>query len=261
MKLMKLVFLAFFIFSLRAHAGAVGPTVDNPRIKTARREGKPVRFKTPDGCALEAFYQPASSGAYVFVNIHGMGSSGGEWAVLEAGLRKRGYGYLSIDLRGHGESLECAGKPVGYKTFSPVQWAGLSADIRAAADFLKGRKVPSSRLVLCGASIGANLSLKTAAEGLRPAGIVLLSPGMSYAGIEAEVFLDGLGAIPLLLAASEDDPYAWDSAGVLVARAKSQNIPAVFRAGPGGHGANMLSETRPELLNYILDWADGFRMK
>ena len=61
---------------------------------------------------------------------------------------------------------------------------------------------PQERLVLCGASIGANLSLKAAAEGLRPAGIVLLSPGLSYAGIEAGAYLEESGAIPLLLAAS-----------------------------------------------------------
>jgi len=258
---MKLALLAFFVFSFCVPASAGGLSVDNPRIKIARRAGKPVRFKTSDGCALEAFYQPASSGSYVFVNVHGLGSSGGEWTVLEAGLRKRGYGYLSIDLRGHGKSLECGGKPVNYKTFSAVQWVGLSADILAAAEFLKGRKVPSSRLVLCGASIGANLSLKTVAEGLRPAGIVLLSPGMSYAGIEPGFFLDELVAIPLLLAASKDDPYAWDSAGALAARAKFKNIPVIFRAGPGGHGANMLSETRAELLNDILNWADKLRVK
>jgi len=221
----------------------------------------PVRFNTPDGCALEAEYQPAPSRSYVFINIHGLGSSRGEWRVLEARLKKRGYGYLSLDLRGHGRSLDCAGKPVGYKTFSAGDWAGLSGNIKAAADFLKGKKVPQSRLVLCGASIGANLSLKAAAEGLRPAGIVLLSPGMSYAGIEAAAFLDQLNGIPVLAAASEDDPYAWTSAGELTARAKLRNAPAVFRSGPGGHGANMLSDARPELLNYILDWADKLRAK
>jgi pimeloyl-ACP methyl ester carboxylesterase len=218
-----------------------------------------VSFKTSGGCVLEAVYQSASSGSYVFVNTHGLGSDKGEWRVLEGRLEKRGYGYLSLDLRGHGGSLRCPGGRADYKTFSAEQWAGLSADIRAAADYLKSRKVPQKRLVLCGASIGANLSLKAAAEGLRPAGIVLLSPGLSYAGIEAGAYLEGLGAVPLLMAASEDDPYAWESAGQLTARAGVRGMRAVFRAGPGGHGANMLSASRPELLNYILDWADKLR--
>jgi len=51
---------------------------------------------------LEAVYQAASSGAYVFVNSHGLGSGRTEWRVLEDRLKKKGYGYLSLDLRGHG---------------------------------------------------------------------------------------------------------------------------------------------------------------
>lgn len=218
-----------------------------------------VGFKTSGGCVLEAVYQPASSGSYVFINTHGLGSARAEWGILEGRLKKKGYGYLSLDLRGHGGSLRCPGGRADYKTFSAEQWAGLSADIRAAAEYLKSRKVPQERLVLCGASIGANLSLKAAAEGLRPAGIVLLSPGLSYAGIEAGAYLEGFGAVPLLLAASEDDPYAWESAGQLAARAKTRGLPAAFRAGPGGHGANMLSASRPELLNHLLDWAGKLR--
>ena len=218
-----------------------------------------VSFKTSGGCVLQAVYQAASSGSCVFINTHGLGSNRDEWRSLEGRLEKKGYGYLSLDLRGHGGSARCPGGRADYKTFSAAQWAELSADIRAAADYLKSRKVPQERLVLCGASIGANLSLKAAAEGLRPAGIALLSPGLSYAGIEAGAYLEGFGAIPLLIAASRDDAYAWESAGQLTARAKVRGLPAVFRAGPGGHGANMLLDARPELLDYIPGWTGKLR--
>ena len=250
----KIILLIVVLCRFAPPAFAAGAAVS---ARAAGRET--VSFKTSGGCVLEAVYQAASSGSYVFVNTHGLGSGKGEWRVLEGRLKKKGYGYLSLDLKGHGGSLRCPGGRADYKTFSAEQWAGLSADIRAAADYLKSRKVPQKRLVLCGASIGANLSLKAAAEGLSPAGIVLLSPGLSYAGIEAGAYLESFGAIPLLMAASGDDAYAWESTGQLTARAKLRGLPAVFRAGPGGHGANMLSEARPELLNYILDWADKLR--
>lgn len=214
-----------------------------------------VHFKTADGCLLEASYRPPSSGGLVFINLHGLGSDRGEWAVLERRLAKNGYGWLSADFRGHGGSLECSGFPADYRTFSPAGWKELSADIAAASDFLKSRKIPQKRTVLCGASIGANLSLKAAAEGLRPAGIALLSPGLSYAGIEAEAFLKDEGAVPLLIAASRNDPYAWKSSERLAAQARSGDMQVVFKAGPGGHGANMLSESKPALLDFILDWA------
>jgi pimeloyl-ACP methyl ester carboxylesterase len=224
-----------------------------PSIK-AETAAETVHFKTADGCLIEGLYLPPSSGSYVFINTHGLGSNRHEWTPLESGLKKSGYGFLSLDLRGHGNSLVCSGRRVEYKSFSPARWAGLSEDIRSAADFLKGRKIPENRLILCGASIGASLSLKAAAEGVKPAGLILLSPGLSYAGIEAEKFLGSMGAVPLLLAASEDDPYAWKSSGYLTVKAGSRGVPAVFRAGPGGHGANMLSAARPELLDYLLDW-------
>ena len=220
-----------------------------------------VHFKTAGGCSIEAAYHAPASGSPVFINIHGLGSNKGEWRTLESGAEKRGYGYLSIDLRGHGGSLECPGRRLDYKSFSPAQWGGLSEDIKAAADYLKDRKIARGRIVLCGASIGANLSLKAAAEGLKPAGIILLSPGLSYAGIESVIYLNQIEAKPLLLAASENDPYAWQSAGRMLIAAKTRGIPAVFRQGPGGHGANMLSDAEPALLNFIFEWVKGLGLK
>ncbi len=242
-------------------AGAIlaAAAAPKPPVKTGPAAAETVHFKTQDDCLIEGFYQAPSPGAYIFINAHGLGSSRHEWAPLEAALKKRGYGFLSLDLEGHGNSLLCSGRAVEYKSFSQARWAGVSEDIRSAANFLKGRKVPENRLILCGASIGANLSLKAAAQGLRPAGLVLLSPGLSYAGIEAEKFLAAMGAAPLLLAASENDPYSWQSSGYLAVKAGALGLPAVFRAGPGGHGANMLSAARPELLDYILDWAQKLR--
>ncbi len=228
-------------------------------LPPAVERGSTVHFKTADGCLIEGFFQAPSPGAYTFINTHGLGSNRHEWTQLESGLKKRGYGFLSFDLRGHGDSLLCSGRPVEYKSFSPAMWAGLSEDIRSAAGFLKGRKIPENRVILCGASIGANLSLKAVAEGLKPAGVLLLSPGLSYAGIEAEKFLGDLGVVPLFLAASKDDPYAWESSGYLTVKAGSRGAQAVFRAGPGGHGADMLSAARPELLDYILDWVQKLR--
>ena len=203
---------------------------------------------------IAGVYLAPSSRPYVFINVHGLGSNRHEWAPLEKELEKRGYGFLSFDLRGHGGSLVCSGRAVDYKSFSSDRWADLSGDIAAAAGFLGKRGIVESRLIVCGASIGANLSLKAAAEGLRPAGLVLLSPGLAYAGIDAEKFLMESGGVPTLLAASKDDLYAWKSSGYLAAKAGLRGMPAVFRRGPGGHGAGMLSADRPELLDRIMDW-------
>ncbi|MFA6435187.1 MAG: alpha/beta fold hydrolase [Elusimicrobiales bacterium] len=220
-----------------------------------------VHFNTADGCRLEAFYQAPSTGSFVFVNAHGLGSGKNEWRVLETELKKKGYGYLSLDFRGHGGSRECGGAPADYRTFDAAAWSSLSGDLRASADFLKEKGVPAGKLLLCGASIGANLSLKAVAEGLRPAGVILLSPGLVYAGVGAEESFRAWPWVPVFIAASRNDDYSWRSSGYLTARAGVAGISAVFRAGAGGHGVNMLTaEERPGMIGAILNWAERIGM-
>ena len=215
-----------------------------------------VRFNTSDGCRLEAFYQAPSTGAYVFVNAHGLGSSRNEWRILEAELVKKGYGYLSLDFRGHGGSLECGGVPADYKSFDAARWNSLSGDIKAAAGFLKTKGIPAGRLLLCGASIGANLSLKAVMEGLRPAGVILLSPGLVYAGVGADGFFKADRGVPVFIAASRNDDYAWRSSNYLAAQAGASGIRSVFRAGAGGHGVNMFTtEEPPGMIGALIAWA------
>ena len=215
-----------------------------------------VRFDTADGCRLEAFYQAPSSGAYVFVNAHGLGSNRAEWGPLEAELAKKGYGYLSLDFRGHGGSLICGGAPADYKTFDAAVWSSLSEDIKAAGVFLRTKGIASGKLILCGASIGANLSLKAVREGLRPAGVILLSPGLVYVGVGAVEFFKTDSGIPVFIAASRSDDYAWQSSVYLAEQADISGIRAVFRAGAGGHGVQMFAaEEPPGMIWAMLDWA------
>jgi alpha-beta hydrolase superfamily lysophospholipase len=108
-------------------------------------------------------------------------------------------------------------------------------------------------MVFCGASIGANLSLKAAAEGaIKPSAVVLLSPGLEYAGVRTEENYAAAQPMRIFMAASEDDAYAWQSANYLAATAATKGLPAYFKAGQGGHGVNMFKG--PELIADIINW-------
>lgn len=215
---------------------------------------KKVNFDSADKCRLEAFYLAPSSGALVFVNIHGLGSSKNEWAPFQEELKKAGHGYLSLDLRGHNASRSCAGKPADHKKFSKENWLATSADIEAAAAWLGAKGVEPGALVYCGASIGANLALKAAAEGaVKPGALVLLSPGLDYAGVEAEKFFFTAGAPRALVVAAGNDPYAWESSTQLVKAARNRARQADFLTGGSGHGAEMLKN--PRVSAGILRWA------
>lgn len=212
-----------------------------------------VAFTTADGCRIEAFYQAPSSGAFVFINAHGLGSDKNEWGPFQAALEKRGQGYLSLDLRGHGASLTCGGAPVDYKTFTKADWNKVYRDIEAGAAWVKKKGVPARRLVFCGASVGANLALKAAAQGkLKPAAVVLLSPGLDYAGVTTENNLAAKQTFRILITASPDDPYAWQSRAWLEKAGSAKGLTVKLMEGKSGHGVNMFKA--PELMTDIIDW-------
>ncbi|HCC47383.1 MAG TPA: hypothetical protein DEQ38_04610 [Elusimicrobia bacterium] len=211
-----------------------------------------VNFTTKDGCRIEAYYSAASSGALVFINTHGLGSDKNEWGSFQKALGERGYGWLSLDLRGHGGSGTCGGKKADYRNFSKADWANASRDLEAAAAWLKKKGVPAKRLVFCGASIGANLSVK-AARAAGPAAVILLSPGLDYAGLKPEKYFPG-GAYRVLIAAAQDDPYAWQSALPLFKAARAGHAAATLD-GISGHGVNMFKA--PKVIPAVLDWAAG----
>jgi len=220
---------------------------------SARAGEQTANFKSSDGCELEAFYLAPSSGGYVFINAHGLGSNKNEWASFQDALEERGQGYLSIDLRGHGASLSCGGADADYKTFTKADWGKVYLDIEAGAAWLTKKGVLAKKMVFCGASIGANLALKAAAlETSKPAAVVLLSPGLDYAGVTTEGYYAAKQPFRILIAASEDDPYAWQSRAYLARAARAKGLPVNFMEGKSGHGVNMFKA--PELMTDIIDW-------
>lgn len=222
----------------------------------ARAQQKTVRFTTPDGCKLEAFYLAPSSGSYVFINAHGLGSDKNEWGPFQDKLKSAGYGYLSIDLRGHGKSRTCGGKEVKYMFFSEADWNAASLDIETAAAWLKKRGLSPHRLVFCGASIGANLAMKAAAEGaIKPAAAVLLSPGLEYAGVKTENYFSAPREFKVLSLAARPDLYAWESVLKLNRAAMEKGLSAYSMEAAGGHGVNMFKY--PSVIPAMLAWLEG----
>jgi alpha-beta hydrolase superfamily lysophospholipase len=211
-----------------------------------------VTFRTADGCLIEAVFAAPEKGSYIFINTHGLGSARGEWGPLQAAAAERGHGYLSLDLRGHGGSKTCGGRPADYRKFTRADWAAASRDIEAAALWLKKKGYAPGRLVYCGASIGANLSLKAAAEGkVKPAGLILLSPGLEYAGVRSLPYLRA----GILIAAAPADGYAWKSSLRLRDAAREKKLLCDFLDGGQGHGAGMFG--KPGFIEALLGWAAG----
>lgn len=219
----------------------------------ARAGQETVVFSTRDGCRIEAFYSTAPAGGHTFINVHGLGSNRHEWAAFQKELAARGQGWLSLDLRGHGGSAGCGSKPGDYRSFTREDWARASLDIEAAAGWLRKRGVPALKMVYCGASIGANLSVKAAFEGaLKPGALVLLSPGLDYAGLRPEAALSEYHRYRVLFVAARDDAYAWNSAARLHAAAGTAELKAAGLDGGSGHGVDMFRSGA--VAPRVIDW-------
>ncbi|MBI4051599.1 MAG: alpha/beta fold hydrolase [Elusimicrobia bacterium] len=206
-----------------------------------------MNFKTADGWILAAEFHPPRKGRETLILLHGLGAGRGEWDFFRAQTHKRGYGTLALDFRGHGEST--SGPRVRQDYTALVQ------DVYAALQFLRKKSILEQKVVLVGASIGANIALRAAVQRPRLKKCILLSPGIDYHGVKAETEMEHYGSRPLLLVASVPDAYAFASSHRLLDIGKRHSVPVLFIEAEEGHGVTMLQSQRgKKILKQILDW-------
>ena len=200
-----------------------------------------VSFRSDDGVMLAAtWYEPAGRAGPAVILVHMLHRTRRDFDGLASRLASEGIGALALDLRGHGESGGTAGAD-----FTPM-----AADVRAARHFLATRGDVSGRIGVLGASLGANVAALEAGDDPAVASLVLLSPSLDYRGLRIETAMRKYAARPLLMVASDDDPYAMRSARDIQKGGKSREILSVTGAG---HGTVML-ERDASLLGSLVDW-------
>ncbi len=186
------------------------------------------------------------------VFCHMMPATKESWADLAVKFREEGYEGICIDLRGHGES---DGGPAGYRDFSAEEHKKSILDIRAAVDFLEAKGASPGKIILVGASIGANLSLQYASDYNGIETLVLFSPGLNYEGIKTEPLAEKLNnKQKIFLIGSEDDDL--NSAEIRkLYGLMPHDIKKEIKIYPaGGHGTNILisrPEAKESIINFI----------
>ncbi len=141
-----------------------------------------VAFKTEDNVHIVGNYWKGGREAVLL--LHMMPATKESWNIFAEKLSAEGYSVLAIDLRGHGESIEQAGKKLNYKTFTDAGHQESILDVEASVAFLK--KKGAQQIAIIGASIGANLALQYQAEHSEIKKTMLLSPGTNYRGVLTE---------------------------------------------------------------------------
>jgi uncharacterized protein len=122
-----------------------------------------VTYTTADELVLRAGYREAGPDKPTLLFFHGNGADWQSTEYVTRQLTQAGYGVLAAEYRGYG------GNPG-----SPSE-KGFYRDGRAAYDFLRGRGVDASGIVLVGNSIGSGVATHLAAE-VDARALVLISP-------------------------------------------------------------------------------------
>lgn len=207
------------------------------------QEREELTLTTADGFSLAATYYPSlADGTKGMALLHMLGKDRSTWTVFALRAQTLGYHVIAIDLRGHGEN------DGSWNDFSDDDFNAAVNDVEAAVAALKERG--ASEIALAGASIGANLALRYAAENDVMA-VVLLSPGLEYHGVRTD---DAIAAAtePLFIAVAEGDSYAAESSHAL--QEKGSGVTLAAKAGKK-HGTDMFSSD-PALETEIFDWLE-----
>ena len=195
------------------------------------------QFITKDGFTIVGDYYEGTNKSGVLL-LHMMPADRTSWHELASRLQQDGFHVLAIDLRGHGQST---GGPNGYQQFSDAQHQQSLFDIESSVEFLRSRS--AEKIHMGGASIGANLALQYASQHEEIASVMLLSPGLDYHGIHADIWIENLKpGQAVLLAASDDDIYSFTSVKKLFDQ--SANLPKreVKLLSEAGHGTNVFKK-------------------
>jgi pimeloyl-ACP methyl ester carboxylesterase len=224
--------------------------------------GQKVSFLTDDGVLIAGtYYSPSLSHQMAPTNaiilLHMLGRDRNDWNTFASELsnRSNGFAVLSIDLRGHGESINQNGKTISFQSFTPDDFNKMVLDVKAAKQFLVTQKsINPTNIAIVGASIGANVGLKYAASDPSIKAVVLLSPGLNYKGVTTSDSIRKY-ANPVYIATAGRDPIAGSDPQTLCSMIHCDNHLKVYQ-NSNSHGTDMFSDSslNPSLDNLIISW-------
>ncbi|HET6370692.1 MAG TPA: alpha/beta fold hydrolase, partial [Nitrospiria bacterium] len=146
-----------------------------------------IRFPSTDGTILSA--HRFGDGPDWVILAHMFPTDQSSWYSLAGTLASKGYSALTFDFRGYGGSQ-------GVKEIYKID-----RDLAAAVHFAQANG--ARRMVLIGASMGGTAALKVAAS--EPvAGVIALSPPMTFFGLSSEEALPKIRVPKLFLVSAEE---------------------------------------------------------
>jgi len=249
----------FFIPSLFLAAALAAQPSDGPRVEER------ITLTTDDGWNLNARYLRAAESAPTLVLIHSQKNDLHEWKLWFDYLKRYGYGYIAMDLRGHGNSfLTPSGSTTSYKTFETSgpnnEFNKMIRDVEAALAYLSTNSVTGENIILAGSILGANLAIKAAAIHPEISMTAAFSPVLNVNDVLSVNPLRAYGKRPLLLVTGADHAKQYKELQLLNDIAKQacgrENITTMVEAAGFGAGELVTKYN----IRKIFDWFKNPRL-
>ncbi len=215
--------------------------------KNVKFKEESVNFKTSDGAKIYgSFYRPVKlrmNKVPVVILLHQVGGSRSDYSILIPHLVAEGYSALTIDFRGHGESLQQNGLVRTWQEFSDSDFRAMSNDISASIRYLETRsEVNTDRIAIIAASIAANHALNYAVNDKRVRTLILMSPSLNYYSVNTEDAAPKYGTRAILLTVCKDDQPSGSETQILYSVLESVAHPSKLKLYDGvKHGTQILN--------------------
>ncbi len=216
-----------------------------------------------DGWTVHGVWLKALEGKPTVVLLHGTGQRKEDWRPFARALSRAGFGYLAVDLRGHGESrVTPTGETISYRKLRAApkganDYEDMTRDVEAAVASLTGQGVVEETIGLMGAEVGGSVAIKYAAVHTKVPFVIMLSPGLDTQEIPIVNAMRAFKgrATPILMAHSEADKRSARDTPLLFAFAKNSvgERNATLIVVPQERGTRMLKADKG-LTENILAW-------
>jgi len=186
--------------------------------------------------------------------LHSLGGSKNDWGTFPQSIKNLGFATLCLDMRGHGLSIiDRRNKKRYWSNFKVKEFAKYPVDVNAGIKYIKDNypEINTSKVALVGADIGANTAIITGSRSKNIKTIVLLTPTISYKGLETRIPMAEYGVHPVLIIVSKSDGFAYKGASDLIKYAQGKKQLKVYPYG--GCGISLL-KFQPSSKNIILNW-------
>jgi pimeloyl-ACP methyl ester carboxylesterase len=248
---MKYILPIFFVFIslLLLFSGCVVSSNNSTVVEDDVMSGKTISFTTEDGITLVGtLWETKTTQKPPLVLVHQFARDRHTYDSFAQEAFKRGFTVLSFDVRGFGESVLNGNTRISFSNFTENDFRKISTDILSARQFLGAETV-----LVVGASIGANSALNFGVLDSSASGLVLLSPGENFKGIDTNASAKK-NTVPFLVVASNEDQYSNESSQRIFDSSPLKNKKLLILQN-AGHGTDMLIRN-VSLSKNILDWLD-----